>query len=142
MDGPAALGTWPCPKLDTQARFVGLTSRQWCYVALAYALWRQGLPLVPAGWPQWVWAGLCALVGLLGVLVRWHGLDLWGVWGKALAHAGTPALSVWRPVDPAWEAVGADGLEDDDGDAAEADEAAAAPDNPLGWALPALATAA
>ena len=133
-----ALGRWPVPKLDTQARFCGLTTRQWLYVGVAYQVWEWGAPLVAVA-PltlRWTWLALCILLGLAGVLVRWHGRDLWGAWSIVLAHQSAPPLAVWRPLDATWLAAAMTPMEDDDADFDDSlDEAVATDANPYGWQL-------
>ena len=139
--GIEALGLWPRPKLDRPARFLGLTWRQWAYVGGAYTAGRWGLAgLAPAlpYLPSWVpaaWVALCAVLGLLAVLVTWHGLDVARVAGVVLAHAATPPLSVWRPLDHLAHEDDPAAEEDDDDDLGlaepEADDA-----NPGAWHLP------
>ena len=133
----ATLGAWPRPQLDTPVRILGLTFTQWAYVIGAYLLWDAGRPHLSAlpalpWWSTWLWAAFCLLLGLVGVLARWHGLHAAYALRVVLREQATPPLSVWRPLPLDWT------LDDDDDEAKnderdDVDEPLATPDNPLGW---------
>ena len=145
-------GLWPRPRLSRRATALGLNYTQWGYVLAGYTLWDAGRALwedairplaLPAPWTlaqgELAWLLLCVLLAAVAVGFRYHGLHLYRVAERVARDALTPRISVWRPVEPEWEARAADAAEEDERDLGRRAQAQRAPvadeGNPLGWVV-------
>jgi hypothetical protein len=152
IDPADQAGVWPRPRLARRATALGLNATQWLYVLAGYTLWDGGhalweeairslAPAAPWGSAQGelAWAGVCLLATAGSVLSTFHGLHLYRVGQRVWRDATTPRISVWRPVDPAWEEAAAEAAEEDERAHARRRRAHRPPvadaGNPLGWVV-------
>jgi hypothetical protein len=73
------------------------------------------------------------------VFATYHGLHAYRVWQRVWADLTRPRISVWRPVDVAWEERAVEEAEEDERDNTRRRQAQRAPvtdaANPMGWVV-------
>lgn len=147
-----SVGVWPRPRLSKRASALGLNYTQWGYVLAGYTLWDAGRSLweetiaplahrVPWTFAQGqlAWLLFCGVVTVVLVFATYHGLHAYRVWQRVWADLTRPRISVWRPVDVAWEERAVEEAEEDERDNTRRRQAQRAPvtdaANPMGWVV-------